>query len=118
MPWSVEVTDQFHDWYQSLDEAHQDLVAAAVGALEEAGPGLGRPWADTIRGSHHANMKELRPSRSLRILFAFDPRRTAILLLGGDKKFQWTAWYDAAIPTADALYDEHLRQLQREGRTP
>lgn len=77
---------------------------------------LGRPLVDTIRGSRHANMKELRPpGGNLRVLFAFNPRRTAILLIGGDKTGRWQEWYDEMIPAADDLYDLHLRELEREG---
>ena len=80
------------------------------------GPGLGRPLVDTIKQSRHANMKELRPlGTRIRILFAFDLRRTAILLIGGDKSGRWRQWYVETIPIADDLYDEHLRTLAEEG---
>lgn len=83
------------------------------------GPGLGRPLVDRIAGSRHTNMKELRPLRgNVRILFVFDPRRMAILLIGGDKTNRWKDWYDAMIPVADRLYDEHLRTLRDEGLLP
>lgn len=77
---------------------------------------LGRPRVDLIKGSRHKNMKELRISSggALRILFAFDPRRTAILLLGGDKSGQWNEWYRVAVPLADDLYDEYLAELEAE----
>lgn len=115
MPWEIEYTDEFGAWWDSLDVDDQERVAVAVGVLEQVGPGLGRPWVDTLEGSRHAHMKELRPRGGhLRILFAFDPRRTAILLLGGDKAAQWTAWYERAIPAADQLYDAHLAELRRE----
>ena len=69
--------------------------------------------ADTLKGSRHANMKELRPrGGNLRLLFAFDPTRTAIVLVAGDKTDNWTRWYKANIPVADDRYDEHLRQLR------
>src|SRR5690349_11858811 len=85
-PWQVEVTDEFRAWYETLSDEDESKVAVAVTRLEEHGPALGRPTADTITGSRLANLKELRPPAStIRILFAFDPRRTAILLLGGDK---------------------------------
>jgi hypothetical protein len=90
-------------------------VDAAVERLAEAGPALGRPLVDTLKTSRHPHMKELRPTASLRILFAFDPRRTAILLLGGDKRGQWSEWYQLMVPRADALYDEHLKALHEEG---
>ena len=119
MAWEIEFTDQFGDWYKSLDERSRDRVVAAVELLEEDGPGLGRPFVDTVKGSRHANMKELRPrGGNLRILFAFDPRRMAILLIGGDKTNRWQAWYREFIPLADRLYDEHLETLEGEGLAP
>ena len=116
MAWEVEYTDQFGEWWDDLSEAEQDSVTAAVNVLERRGPALGRPLVDTIKQSRHANMKELIPPASnLRVLFAFDPRRTAILLIGGDKSGDWNAWYDRAVPVADDLFDEHLRELESEG---
>jgi hypothetical protein len=112
MVWEVEGTDEFARWYNTLTASEQRAVVAAVEVLEQVGPGLGRPLVDSIQGSRHHNMKELRPrGGSLRILFAFDPRRTAILLLGGDKTDRWQEWYAEAIPTADDLYDRYLDEL-------
>lgn len=114
--WEVEYTDQFEAWWDSLDVEDQADIDVAVQALKVYGPGLGRPFVDTLKGSRHRNMKELRPlGTAIRILFAFDPRRTAILLIGGDKTNRWRDWYEAMIPMADQLYDEHLVALQREG---
>lgn len=114
--WEIEYTDQFGEWFQALTIRQQDAVAIAVEALALEGPGLGRPMVDTISRSRHANMKELRPrGGNLRVLFAFDPRRVAILLIGGDKTGRWQSWYDEAIPKADDLYDEHLAILKAEG---
>jgi hypothetical protein len=119
MGWEVEFTDQFGDWFAGLSEQEQDFVATAVVVLQDRGPGLGRPMVDTIKGSRHANMKELRPlGGNLRVLFAFDPRRMAILLIGGDKTNRWEAWYRETIPIADRLYDEHLETLKSEGLIP
>jgi hypothetical protein len=116
MLWEVEYTDQFGDWFADLGGSAQAAVVAAVKKLEEGGPALGRPIVDTIQGSRHANMKELRPRGGhLRILFAFDPRRMAILLIGGDKSHRWQAWYREFIPIADDLYDEHLETIRKEG---
>ena len=116
MPWEVEYTDEFEAWWETLTNLEQDSVTAAVNRLIEYGPTLGRPYADTIQSSRHANMKELRPRRgAIRILFAFDPRKVAILLPGGDKRGQWQDWYRAAIPRADYVYDEHLEELRQEG---
>lgn len=119
MAWEVEYTDQFGEWYEGLDVFEQDRVISAVGKLEQGGPALGRPFVDSVKTSRHSNMKELRPlGGNLRILFAFDPRRMAILLLGGDKTNQWNAWYEQTIPLADRLYDDHLIQLELEGLLP
>lgn len=119
--WDVEYTDQFDDWYQNLTEEDQDAVIARVELLESAGPGLGRPAVDNVHQSRHLNMKELRAERAIRVLFAFDPRRAAILLIGGDKSpddprsANWNKWYDHYTPIADELYDTHLDELRQEG---
>ena len=100
--WVVEYKDQFGAWWTTLSVEEQRALTAAVELLERDWPTLGRPLADTIIASRHANMKELRPpATSLRVLFAFDPRRTAILLIGGDKQGQWQRWYREFIPVAD-----------------
>lgn len=89
--WHVEYTDAFGAWFERLDLGDQDRVAAAVEVLEELGPALGRPFVDRIASSRHSNMKELRPRGGhLRVLFAFDPRRVAVLLVGGDKRGRWS----------------------------
>lgn len=106
--WHTETTAEFDDWFDGLRPAKQDRVIAAVELLEGRGPGLGRPFVDSIAGSRHQNMKELRVG-TMRILFAFDPDRTAVLLVGGDKRDQWKSWYRKAIKRADELLDQHLR---------
>lgn len=117
MRWEVEYTHQFEEWWESLSEELQNGVGAAIEELEEQGPGLGRPLVDTISGSRHHNMKELRPIvyGNIRVLFAFDPRRHAILLIGGDKTGQWKRWYAEYIPMADDLFDAYLKELREEG---
>ena len=116
MKWAVEYTDEFEAWWDDLIEDEQDSVEACVPFLQQHGPALGRPLVDRIRRSRHFNMKELRPpATNIRILFAFDPRRVAILLIGGDKTDHWQEWYDENIPIADALYEEYLNELRREG---
>jgi hypothetical protein len=91
-------------------------VIAAVELLGEHGPQLGRPLVDAVVGSRHKNMKELRPGSSgrseLRILFTFDPRRKAILLVAGDKAGNWNKWYRTNIPIADDRFDDHLKKLK------
>ena len=114
--WEIEGTDEFADWYGTLSATEQLAIDRAIGVLERRGPLLRRPLVDTLVGSRHANMKELRPpATTIRILFAFYPRRMAILLLGGDKSGQWERWYMINIPIADDLYDEHLETLKKEG---
>lgn len=117
MQFEVNYTDEFEEWWDGLTVEQQEDIAARVELLEEHGPALGRPVVDRVSSSAFQNMKELRCSSdgTLRVLFAFDPRREAILLLGGDKTGEWNAWYDWAIPRADALYTEYLRELRREG---
>ena len=116
MRWDIEATDQFDTWYGSLDGEETKAVNAAVDFLANGGPGLGRSFVDTIDGSRIANLMELRPKRNnIRILFVFDPRRTAILLLGGSKTDDWEGWYERNIPEAERLYDEYLSELRKEG---
>jgi hypothetical protein len=114
--WAVEGTDEFAAWYWDCSSAEQEAINRAVAILEEHGPALGRPIVDTLSHSSLPNLKELRPpSTFVRILFAFDPRRTAILLLGGSKEHRWSAWYRDHIPIAERLYAEYIDELRREG---
>jgi hypothetical protein len=115
--WEVEYTDQFGEWWDKLGADQQKQVAASVHLLAERGPGLGRPAVDTVTASRHPNMKELRIG-TIRVFFIFDPRRTAILLVAGDKRGRWQEFYERMIPVADDLYDEHLEQLRQEGALP
>lgn len=115
--WEVEFTDEFGEWWETLSLEQQAEVSKRVNLLQQKGPALGRPTVDTITGSTISNLKELRTSVAgiLRILFVFDPRRTAILLLGGDKTGQWVEWYELAIPEAERLYVVYLEELREEG---
>lgn len=117
MSWEIEFIDQARDWILSLDDDDYDAMAGVIDLLAQNGPTLGRPAVDRIEGSRHHNMKELRSSgQHLRALFCFDPRRTAIILLGGDKAAgDWTGWYERNVPIADDLYDEYLAALKAEG---
>lgn len=117
MSWDVEYTDEFGAWWADLAEAEQESLAASVRLLEECGPMLGFPHSSGINGSKHRHMRELRTQhegRPFRTLYAFDPRRSAILLIGGDKTGD-DRWYVVNVPIADRLYDEHLQQLRKEG---
>jgi DNA-binding helix-turn-helix protein len=105
------------DWLASLDDDSREQVVAAIELLEDRGPQLGRPIVDTVTSSRHRNIKELRPGSSgrseLRILFAFDPKRAAIMLIAGNKAGNWVRWYKKNIPLADDLFDDHLRALRK-----
>ena len=117
MEWEVELTDEFERWWDNLTEAEQEDVNAKVVLLQRFGATLPRPHSDGIRGSRHPNMKELiiqHKGRPYRVLYAFDPRRFAILLIGGDKTGD-KRWYEKYVPIADGLYDEHIGTLKREG---
>ena len=117
MAWEVEYTDDFELWWLGLSEGEQASVAASVRLLEVRGPDLGYPHSSAVNSSRHGHMRELRSQnagRPFRTLYAFDPLRHAILLLGGDKTGDGR-WYLDNVPQADRLYDEHLVQLKREG---
>ena len=112
---------EFQNWLGSLDQETYNRVLAAADILREDGPSLGRPLVDTVKGSRFANMKELRPPApgrlTIRVLFAFDPVRQAILLVGGDKRNDWDKWYKRNIPLADARFARHLAELERKEGT-
>lgn len=115
--WEVELTPEAERWYMELTPRDAERIAATLDELERRGPGLGRPFVDSVRGSRHHNMKELRSiGGHLRALFAFDPGRRAVVLLGGDKTNDWRGWYERSIPLADRLYDRHLRNLGSKGQ--
>ena len=117
MAWIVEYTDEFEAWWFGLTEAEQESVAASVSLLETRGPDLGYPHSSGVNGSKHGHMRELRTQHAgqpFRALYAFDPLRHAILLLGGDKT-GIDRWYEVNVRVADRLYDDHLTQLKREG---
>ena len=117
MAYEVEYTDEFEQWYETLDAQTQDSIDSSVELLEERGPNLPFPRSSRINGSRHQHIRELRVQHQgepYRILYAFDPRRIAILLLGGNKKGN-DRWYEENVPKADKLYDELLKELEKEG---
>lgn len=117
MQCEVEFTDDFENWWDELDIPEQATIEACVRMLQTHGVTLGHPYSSDIRGSRFTQMRELRPQhkgRPYRILYAFDPRRMAILLIGGDKTGD-ARWYEQFVPVADRLYEEHLQQLNKEG---
>jgi len=116
MEWDVEYTDEFGEWWDRLTEGEQESVRAGVRLLGDYGPTLPFPHSSGVKGSRHDHMRELRiqhAGRPFRVLYAFDPRRCAILLIGGDKTGN-DRWYEEHVPIADRLYDEHLETLKRE----
>ena len=110
----IEYTDPFGIWWDGLLEDEQESVAHSVGLLEARGPTLGFPHSSHVVGSRHAHMRELRVQhrgRPIRVFYAFDPRRAAILLVAGDKTGD-DRFYARMIPQADRLYDEHLEEIR------
>lgn len=117
MAYDVEYTDEFGEWWKDLSEGEQNAVDRYVLMLMEAGPHLGYPYSSGIESSRHSHIRELRIQHRgdpYRVFYAFDPRRTAILLIGGgktgDKRF-----YEKMVPIADDLYDTHLEELRQDG---
>jgi hypothetical protein len=118
--WEIGWTDEFAEWVdgEEVDEAAREAIRACLIVLGEIGPALGRPLADTVKASRHSNMKELRvqsKGRPIRIFYAFDPRRKAILLIGGNKRGK-KRFYEVYVPIADRLFDNYLQELSREKR--
>lgn len=119
MAFDVQVHTAVEAWLEELDRTDRskaDAVIARIELLAQVGPALGRPAVDRIASSEHPNMKELRLS-SIRILFAFDPDRRAVLLVAGDKAGDWDGWYRECVPLADARFDEHLEGLDKGAKT-
>lgn len=115
--WHIETTDRFDEWFESLDGVDMENVLAGLLLLEEKGPGLSRPYADTIKKSKYTNMKELRiqsKGKPIRAFFAFDPERKGIVLCAGKKVGKEKRFYDEMIPIADNEYSEHLQKMKGE----
>jgi hypothetical protein len=115
MTWTVLLHDDFADEMAALDEKLQDELFAHAKLLAEFGPNLGRPTVDTLKGTSHANMKEMRfnwVGEVWRVAFAFDPQRQAVLLVGGDKGgADQKRFYKRLVAVADKRYSEHLAAL-------
>jgi len=121
VPWDLYLTDEVDAWLNDLatsDRESYEQVVSGIEVLAEVGPNLGRPLVDRIKGSRLHNLKELRPGSAggseLRVLFTFDPWRSAILLVAGDKAGNWSAWYRRSIPRAEALYERYLHERRNE----
>ncbi|GAA1701042.1 hypothetical protein GCM10009745_55140 [Kribbella yunnanensis] len=121
MGWTIRLHSAVEAWYLELcedDPESAGLIERAVDLLAHEGPAIGRPLVDRVKSSRFHNMKELRPASSgqseIRMLFAFDPMREAIILVAGDKSGRWDSWYRVAVPLADERFAEHLIELKVE----
>jgi hypothetical protein len=116
--WDIQFHPAFEAWTDSLDDSDAEALLAALQVLRDHGPALGRPLVDTVVASRHPNMKELRPGSTgrseIRVLFAFDVERQAVLLVGGDKRIDWKGWYRGNIPIADERFSRHQEQLRAQ----
>jgi hypothetical protein len=118
--WEVEYTDEFERWWNDLTEEEQTAIDAKVRLLQARGPNLPHPHSSGIESSKHPHMRELIVQchgEPFRILYAFDPRRVAILLVGGNKTGD-NRWYESFVPVADRLYEQHLAALAKEVKKP
>ena len=119
MKWTVEIAEEFAPEFHALQEGVQDAILAMSRVLQQFGPQLGRPRVDTLKGSRHANMKEMRfgaADGQWRVAFAFDLKRSAVLLVAGDKSGgSPRAFYRKLIRKADERFDRHLARLVNEG---
>ncbi len=119
--WSVEFHPACEEWANGLGQGDGEALLAAIRILRDRGPAHGRPLVDSVKASRHNNMKELRPGSTgrseVRLLFAFDLERHAILLVGGDKSDNWKGWYERNIPIADDRFDEHQANLAEKRRS-
>jgi len=116
--WEIEYTDEFEAWWNGLTEDEQDKIDVSILALSDRGPHLDFPHSSGVSSSNYPHMRELRVQvggRPFRVLYAFNPLRTAILLIGGDKTGD-SRWYEVNVPLADKLYARHLEELRREGK--
>ncbi len=116
MEWNTIFDPDFRVWFYEQEQGLQDEAFAVIRILAESGPTLGRPRVDTLKGSAFNNMKELRiqyQGEPWRILFAFDPLRQAILLVGGNKSGN-NRWYKENIPIAERRYERYLETLEEE----
>ncbi len=117
MTWKIEYTDEFETWWQQLGSTKLESVAVSIQLLEARGSTLPFPYSSAVMASHYRHMRELRIQHKgspIRVIYAFDPRRVAILLIGGNKKGN-KRWYKNFVPLADRLYAKHLASLKQRG---
>lgn len=113
----IEYTDEFEEWWNALTEDEQIAVASMVNLLAERGTALPFPYSSNLKTSKYSHMRELRIQHSgdpYRVLYAFDPRRVAILLIGGLKRGD-DIWYKKIVPLADKIYRNHINTLNKKG---
>lgn len=116
--WNIETTDVFDKWFEALDDVDKENVLASLLLLQQKGPQLPRPYADTVKASKFMNMKELRTQSKgnpIRSFYAFDPQRTGILLCAGEKTGKEKRFYEKMIAVADHELEKHLTQLNLRG---
>jgi hypothetical protein len=109
-------TAEFQQWWRMLTPERQARVGSAIDRIVKEGPTLGRPHVDVLHGSSVRKLKEARADRGVRLLFAFDPNRNPVMLIGGDKTGKWNRWYPQKIRLAERLYRDHERSIGKEGR--
>ena len=117
MSWEIEYTNEFDIWWQPLREEQQDDIVSVVQLLEEKGTQLPFPYSSDVKGAKNSHLRELRiqsRGKPIRVFYAFDPRRVAILLIGGDKTGD-KRFYEKYVPIADRLYEEYLQEISQEG---
>jgi hypothetical protein len=116
MAWDIEFTDEFGAWWDSLTPDEQESVDCGVGLLIDRGPTLLYPYSSQVKGSNFGEMRELRvqhQGKPYRVLYAFDPLRVALLLIGADKTGD-NKWYDRMVPLADKLFEAHLAEIKKK----
>jgi hypothetical protein len=113
MRWKTERTEEFEEWWGTLTADERRPIISSLRYLATSGPSTGRPTVDSVKGSRYPNMKELRATRTIRIFFAFDPRRVAILLIGGNKAGKTKHFYRQMVAKADEIYDAHLQRITK-----
>lgn len=106
--WTVLTTSEYQAWFRGLPDKEKVRLTRAQERLAVDGPQLGRPYADTLKGSRHPNLKELRTPGTIRGFYAFDEQRRAVLLCGGDKTKGGRAWYRKMVRRADDIFEQHL----------
>jgi hypothetical protein len=109
-------TDEFQQWFRTLDAERREKVTGAITRIALGGPTMGRPHADVIHGSSVRKLKEARIDRGTRVLFAFDSNRDAVMLVGGDKTGKWNRWYPEKIRLAERVYGEHEQSIGKGPR--